>query len=141
MEELSQTETNSISIHVRRGDYLKNPQYFDICNTVYYRKAIGLIKEKTDNARFYVFSDDIQWVKENLELPQNTVYVNWNMKTDSWQDMCLMSHCRHHIIANSTFSWWGAWLNKNEKKIVICPKMFSRTENLVNVMPDEWIKI
>lgn len=141
LEELSQTGTNSISIHVRRGDYLKNPQYFDICNTTYYRKAIGLIKEKTDNARFYVFSDDIQWVKENLDLPQNTVYVNWNMKTDSWQDMCLMSHCQHHIIANSTFSWWGAWLNKNEEKIVICPQIFSRTENLVNVMPDEWIKI
>lgn len=66
------------------------------------------------------FSDDIAWVKENLPL-QNAVYIDWNTDEDSWQDMMLMSHCKHHIICNSTFSWWGAWLNPNMDKTVIVP--------------------
>lgn len=140
-KELARCDRETVSIHIRRGDYLKNPQYFDICNKGYYEKAIGILSEKVDNPRYYLFSDDIAWCKENLHLPGDTTYVDWNTGRDSWQDMYLMSNCRHHIIANSTFSWWGAWLNDNPHKIVICPKEFSRTENIVNVMPDNWIKI
>lgn len=133
-------EKNSISLHVRRGDYLKNPQFLDICNAAYYRKAVEVINSKASHARFFVFSDDIAWVKEHLSLPEETTYIDWNAKDSSWQDMCLMSHCRHNIIANSTFSWWGAWLNANPDKIVICPKEYSRTQDF-QIMPEEWIKI
>lgn len=140
-KELAQSTRETVSIHIRRGDYLKNPQYFEICNKGYYEKAINLLSEKVERPRYYLFSDDVEWCRANLHLPQDTTYVDWNTRTDSWQDMYLMSNCRHHIIANSTFSWWGAWLNASPHKIVVCPKEFSRTENIVNVMPESWIKI
>ncbi len=140
--ELANSDKETVSIHIRRGDYLKNYQYLDICDEAYYQKAINMISEKFPEVHFYIFSDDINWCRENLEFSmENVTYVNWNHETDSWQDMFLMSRCRHNIIANSSFSWWAAWLNSNSKKIVICPRKYSKTVNLVNVMPERWIKI
>jgi len=134
---------NSISIHVRRGDYLSaycSGIYGNICNLNYYHKAIKLITDKVTNPSFYIFSDDISWVKENINIP-NPTYIEHNSGENSWQDMYLMSQCKHHIIANSTFSWWGAWLIENQNKMVIAPDRFMSTIETPDFFPEEWIKI
>lgn len=142
LEKLSQHTAETVAIHIRRGDYLQNPQYLDICDKTYYKEAIKFMEERFSAIYYYIFSDDTDWCKSNLPLPlENITYVDWNQGSDSWQDMLLMSHCRNNIIANSSFSWWAAWLNANPDKIVVCPRKYSRTENLANVMPENWIKI
>lgn len=132
---------NSVSIHIRRGDYL-NEIGWDTCNIDYYNRAIEYINRSVTNCKFYIFSDDIIWCKEQFN---NTDYsfINWNTNEDSWQDMYLMSICKHNIIANSTFSWWGAWLNSNPLKIVIAPKVWfkDRDNNDCHIVPNNWIKI
>ena len=135
--------SNSISLHIRRGDYLSEENiilYGNICTIEYYSMAISIIKEKTENAEFFIFSNDIKWVKENLQV-DNSHYIDWNEKENSWQDMFLMSKCKHNIIANSTFSWWGAWLNQNPEKIIISPDRFFNKEDAPDLIPDSWIKI
>ena len=92
------------------------------------------------NITFFVFSDDIEWVKNNLCL-SNCEYVECNVGINSWQDMFLMSQCKHNIIANSSFSWWGAWLNRNTNKIVITPSRFINLEENSDIIPDTWIRI
>ena len=134
---------NSVSLHVRRGDYLSaNNQwlYGGICTTQYYEKAINYIREHVENPVFYVFSNDIPWVQENLQIP-DAVYVTHNTGKDSWQDMYLMSRCKYHIIANSTFSWWGAYLDPNKEKIVVCPPKLTNRGDSPDLFPNEWIKI
>ncbi len=134
---------NGVSIHIRRGDYLSN-QYANgfagVCTPDYYIRAIDLIKEKVDKPVFYVFTDDPEWVNENFKL-ENAVYVHHNKGIDSWQDMYLMSECKHNIIANSSFSWWGAWLNANPTKIVIAPLKWWKPFEQDNVVPKEWIRL
>ena len=137
--------SNSISIHIRRGDYLKpqyNHLYGNICTLEYYQKAISIIKKKYNNndIHFYIFSDDITWVKNNLNISPST-FIDWNTKDDSWQDMFMMSQCKHNIIANSSFSWWGAWLNNNPQKTVICPSRFLNVDEKSDIIPQNWIKI
>ena len=88
----------------------------------------------------YVFSDDLEWVKANFDLP-DAVYVDWNKGEDSWQDMMLMSRCRHHVICNSTFSWWGAWLNPRKEKIIIAPERWTRDADSREIVPEEWIRV
>ena len=132
---------DSVSIHVRRGDYVKNSSLGGICTVEYYSKAIKLMQENYKNAKFVVFSDDINWVKENLELPSDSIYVDWNTGEDSYLDMVLMSRCNHNIIANSTFSWWGAWLNQNEKKTVIIPKRWYNNQSYNPLCCEEWISL
>lgn len=137
---------NSISIHIRRGDYVSNPKannlHGNICNLEYYRNAIKFFTEKITNPVFIVFSDDIEWVKDNLKI-SNCHFVSWNKGEYSYNDMRLMSFCKHNIIANSSFSWWGAYLNKNPKKIVVSPnKWFNDKKlNTVDLIPDGWHKI
>ena len=135
-------ETNSVSIHVRRGDYLMEIGW-DTCNLEYYNKAIKYIEQILPHCTFYVFSDDILWCMKNLTNKYNFIYVDWNKGNDSWQDMYLMSQCKNNIIANSTFSWWGAWLNNNPQKIVITPSIWfnDRNPNDCDIIPDNWIKI
>lgn len=134
---------NSISIHIRRGDYFL-PQYKSVygkvCSMEYYVKAIGRMRELVGDGVFYVFSNDIEWVKHNMNVP-NPVFVDCNHGRDSWQDMCLMSHCKHNIIANSTFSWWAAWLNSNVSKVVISPSRFLNVDKKSDIIPSGWIKI
>lgn len=132
---------DSVSIHVRRGDYVNNSSLGGICTVEYYSKAIKLMQENYKNAKFVVFSDDINWVKENLELPSDSIYVDWNTGEDSYLDMVLMSRCNHNIIANSTFSWWGAWLNQNEKKTVIIPKRWYNNQSYNPLCCEEWISL
>ena len=116
-------ERNSVSVHVRRGDYL-NPEnaamFGNICTNAYYWKALEIMKEKVPDAHFYLFSDDIPYVKGKFK-GENFTVVDINHGRDSFYDMWLMSRCKHHICANSTFSFWGARLNSDEDKVMIRP--------------------
>ena len=133
-------EGNTCSIHIRRGDYLKNPQYHPIQDLSYYEKAISKISKNNENVKFLVFSDDINWCKEKLKNINLTFIEN----EKDYIDLYLMSLCKNNIIANSTFSWWSAWLNKNKNKIVIAPsKWFGPAANLdsKDIVPESWEKI
>lgn len=137
-------KTNSISIHIRRWDYIENKktnQFHWVCSIDYYKKAIKYIEKRIDKPIFFIFSDDIDWCKKNLQI--NWIFVDWNTWDKSWEDMKLMSECKHNIIANSSFSWWGAWLNSNNKKIVISPKKWVNNKNIntSDIIPNNWIKI
>jgi len=112
-----------------------------ICSLDYYHKAIDFIRQRLgSNICFYLFSDDVNWMEENLQL-ENRCIIDWNQGEDSWQDMYLMSCCRHHIIANSSFSWWAAWLNPNKSKIVLTPNKWFNHTDAVGIVPESWIKI
>jgi hypothetical protein len=111
--------TNSVSIHVRRGDAVGS-ELGSLVNIDFYLKAIDYIESKIENPIFYIFSDDIEWCKENFNI-KNKFFINWNHNHESYKDMQLMSSCKHNIIPNSSFSWWSAYLNKNKQKIVISP--------------------
>jgi hypothetical protein len=136
---------NSVSLHIRRGDYLlkKNTSLYPTCNLKYYLDAIEIIKSRVENPFFYIFSDDIPWAKKNFKFIRDIKFVTENRNEFSYLDMQLMSLCKHHIIANSTFSWWAAWLNKNNNKIVIAPrKWFSRDHfDTSDLLPLKWIII
>lgn len=137
-------KTNSISIHSRRTDYITNPhanRLHGVCPISYYQKAIKLIKAKIKNPHFYIFSDDITWCKNNLKLRCPATYVE---KNKAWEDLQLMSNCKHNIIANSSFSWWGAWLNPAHHKIVYAPKKWFvgiRGNTTKDRIPKKWIRI
>jgi len=137
------TDEKAVSLHIRRGDYL-NPKHWDsigcVCQLAYYQNAIDAMNKKVQEPTYYVFSDDIDWVRENLDLP-NAFFIDWNKGKDSWQDMMLMSHCRHHIICNSTFSWWGAWLNPHKEKMILAPEKWFKNIETPYIYPEEWIKI
>lgn len=134
---------NSVSLHIRRGDFLSEANkdiYGNVCTLDYYNRAIQKIKEQIPSPYFFVFSNDIEWTKENLLL-DNVYFVNCNTGNDSWQDMYLMSCCKHNITANSTFSWWGAWLNSNPNKLVICPQTIKKNVDSPDFYPASWSKI
>lgn len=134
---------NSVSVHIRRGDYLNTKwakTHSVIGDKTYYVNSINYLKEKIENPHYYIFSDDIPWVKENLKFPDVT-FVDHNKGKNSYIDMYLMSLCKHNIIANSTFSWWGAWLNNNINKIVIMPGRWLNMENCGGIFPSDWIKM
>lgn len=138
-------EENSISIHVRRGDYVGHPQLDGLAPIEYYEKAIEYLKKKIENPKFFIFSNDLSWCKENLPLKENEYeVVEGNTGDSSYIDMQLMSLCKHNIIPNSSFSWWGAWLNKNPQKIVIAPERWFTKESKFlyeDIVPKEWIKL
>ena len=145
---LEMESTNSIALHIRRGDYINNSNYEGVCTEEYYLKAINLLNEKIDNNKntiFYIFSDDKEFANQfEGKLNINTRIIEHNKDENSYKDMYLMSKCKHNIIANSSFSWWGAWLNNNPNKIVIAPKRWFGTrieENYTDIVPESWIKI
>jgi hypothetical protein len=115
--------STSVSIHVRRGDYVTNKtNAFKFIGFDYYANSIKKIKSMVSDPVFFIFSDDIAWCKENLKQTLDKAYfVDWNNGRESYKDIVLMSACKHNIIANSTFSWWGGWLNQNKNKICIKP--------------------
>ncbi|MDB5132557.1 MAG: hypothetical protein JWR02_2306 [Mucilaginibacter sp.] len=140
--------TNSVSIHFRRGDYLNNPaahKLHGILDMEYYMQAIKKIQSEIQQPFFYIFSDDPEWVKENVQFIENYKVVDGGNPNRPWHDMLLMSKCKHHIIANSSFSWWGAWLNDNCNKLVIAPKRWFADEQInahaAHIVPKEWIRI
>lgn len=136
--------SNSVSIHIRRGDYIKNPQVlkeFGICTDTYYQKAIATIEEQQPNAHYFIFSDDIDWVKENLKLGAKATYVTDPDLTDT-AELFMMSRCKHNIIANSTFSWWAGWLNNNPDKVVIAPTPWFNTKQWdPDLLPPNWLTL
>lgn len=143
------TTTPSVMVHIRRGDYVSNPatnEYHGTCGIDYYKKAISIITEKVPEPHLFVFSDDHAWVKENIKLGVPTTYVDHNGADKNYEDLRLMNLCQHHIIANSSFSWWGAWLSQNPNKIVIGPKKWfnnpkKKTTSAEDVLPESWTSI
>ena len=135
--------SNSVSIHIRQGDYLninKNSKIFHICELDYFNHAIEIIKQKVDNPVFYIFTQDIIWAKSNF----NRLNFNIIEGNSAVEDLILMSKCKHNIIANSTFSWWGAWLNQNNNKIIIAPRNWYKgklNHKIINLIPPSWIQI
>ena len=143
-------KVNSVSIHIRRGDYAKDPKTAatqGLCSLEFYRDAIKYVSERGDTPHFFIFSDDIGWVRDNLRLDFACQYIDHNQGIFSYNDLQLMSLCEHNIIANSTFSWWGAWLNNNPNKIVVAPKAWLANVNIVSdykkfvddLIPSAWI--
>lgn len=137
---------NSVSIHFRRGDYVKNHttnSFHGVCEIEYYQRAIATILQCVENPHFFIFSDDPQWVKENFKVSVKCDYLVHNQGAHSFFDMLLMSLCKHNIIANSTFSWWAAWLNKAPGKIVIAPKKWFAQTSLKthDLYCKNWIRL
>jgi hypothetical protein len=135
---------NSVSIHIRRGDYVNHKIFGGICDLNYYKNAIRFICEKIDQPVFYIFSNNIEWCNENLAtLLKGHCYsfVNWNNSTNSYIDMQLMSNCKYNIIANSSFSWWAAWLNNYKGKIVIAPQKWAHVKYADKIQLSTWILI
>lgn len=134
----------SVAIHVRRGDYVANLntlKVHGVCSPAYFETAITYMRERLENPRFFVFSNDMAWARENLKLGDNAVFVTENER-DPEIDIHLMAQCHHHIIANSSFSWWGAWLNPYESKIVIAPeRWFSKPIDTSDLIPQRWIRL
>lgn len=130
----------SCSLHIRRGDFLKDKKWSDAITPDYYDNAIKYIKQHIQDPHFYVFSNDVEWCRKIFG-ENGFDYINCNSGIDSWQDMFLMTKCRNHINANSSFSWWGAWLCPYDNAITICPKAFISTSETKDVYPDEWIKL
>jgi hypothetical protein len=136
--------TSSIAIHVRRGDYTHDKLFHDICDLNYYRQAISRMQQAVGGNLFCIFSDDLRWCRERIAplLEDKLIfYVDWNRGDRSVQDIHLMSLCHHNIIANSSFSWWGAWLNQNPDKIVIAPEKWMHIKGTQSPVPNDWIRI
>jgi len=137
-------ERNYYSVHIRRGDYLDACEiYGGICTKMYYDSAIRYIKERNPDAKFLFFSDDMEWVLKNFEKMQDYLFFDKSCFSDyqDWYDMYLMTKCAGNIVANSSFSWWGAWLNQNSHKIVIAPKIWFQMYAMKDIWCDGWIKI
>jgi len=135
----------SVGVHIRRGDMRNDnitSEYHGVLPLDHYQKCIDIIRSKVPGPVFYFFSDDIKWVKENLQIPQS-VYISDNITKNHIEDLYLMSRCRYNIIANSSFSWWGAWLNDNPEKIVIAPKKWFNKgpKDTQDLIPEGWIKV
>jgi hypothetical protein len=140
-------DCNAISIHVRRGDFLSE-QFIGVhgvCSLSYYQEAMTLMAKKVSDPVFFVFSDDIDWASKNLDNQFKTFFVNANDEATAYEDLRLMASCQHHILANSSFSWWGAWLNKDLNKITIAPKIWFADQELnqasKSITPTSWIRI
>lgn len=136
--------SNSIALHIRRGDYAANKStkaFHGLVGLEYYNEAVSRLSKQIEDPTFFIFSDEPEWCQKNLKLNYPSVYVNHNK--DGAEDMRLMRHCKNNIIANSSFSWWGAWLNNNPDKIVIAPKQWfaDGSINTSDVIPREWIKL
>ncbi len=136
-----------ISLHIRRGDYVSNPDSAavlgNMCSLEYYKTAIQYFKDRITTPHFVIFSDEPDWVAKYFPLPEHFTLVDWNLNQNFIRDMQLMAQCSHHILANSSFSWWGAWLGRNEKKCVIAPAHWFATDPVRDrwITPPSWIRM
>jgi hypothetical protein len=129
---------NAVSLHIRRGDYLR-PDMGCSLDMEYYLDAMALMNERVSDPYYFIFSDDIEWAREHVK-ERRAMFIDWNTGPNSFVDMQLMSLCSHNIIANSSFSWWGAWLNTNPSKLVIAPvKWMPGMKDKGDVLPENWI--
>jgi hypothetical protein len=137
------TKNNTVSLHIRRGDYITDAKTYNVlglCSLDYYKKCVSSLAKELGGLNLYVFSDDLAWVKENLICDYPLYFVDHGDIEYAYEDMYLMSLCEHNIIANSSFSWWGAWLNKNKDKIVFAPQKWivnAKTTDL-DIIPETW---
>jgi hypothetical protein len=136
----------AVSLHVRRGDYVTNPRTYQIhgvCSLEYYARSITYIAQHVERPTFFVFSDDPDWARAHIRPGHPTVYVTHNGAARDYEDLWLMSQCKHHILANSSFSWWGAWLCRNPDKIVLAPREWLRDPNVCtrDLLPTGWMQI
>jgi hypothetical protein len=137
---------NAVSLHVRRGDYVADPttnRFHGICPPDYYQRAVDYITTRAGAAHLFVFSDDRQWSRANLRFAAPTTFVGANSPDYGYRDMQLMARCRHHIVANSSFSWWGAWLGSSPEKIVVAPKQWFRASDndTRDLIPQPWVRL
>lgn len=136
----------AVSVHIRRGDYLENNAvYGGICTEEYYKEAIAVLKGKVPDAVFVVFSNEPEWAKNwitgNFENRDDFVVIEGTTEDTGYLDLFLMSRCHHYIIANSSFSWWGAWLNTNKDKIVIAPSKWVNDKDMKDIYTEKMVKI
>jgi|WetSurMetagenome_2_1015567.scaffolds.fasta_scaffold84469_3 hypothetical protein len=136
---------NSVSLHIRRGDYVSNQKTMEILGVLgieYYIRALNFMEKNVIKPHIFVFSDDIQWARKNLKTNLPLHFVDHNRMKMNYEDLRLMSNCQYYIIANSSFSWWGAWLGSNSEKIVITPKNWFNQPKMDarDLIPDSWIK-
>ncbi|HBE43978.1 MAG TPA: alpha-1,2-fucosyltransferase [Deltaproteobacteria bacterium] len=136
----------SVSLHIRRGDYVSNPHTSEVhgtCGIDYYLRCVDCLTQTVKNPHFFIFSDEPEWAHNSLKLLYRTTIVGHNKADKNYEDLRLMSQCKHHIIANSTFSWWGAWLSQNPDKIVLVPKRWFKSDDYdpKDLIPDKWIKV
>lgn len=132
--------SHSVSLHIRRGDYLSIDQPAAL-PLEYYEEAIQLMNASVPGATFFIFSDDIDWARQHIK-EKNLHFIDWNTGSESFKDMQLMSLCRHNIIANSSFSWWGAWLNNHADKIVIAPQQWMPGLAAgADIIPKGWVQV
>lgn len=137
---------NSVSLHIRRGDYVSNRSTMEIHGGLgidYYVRALDLMEEKVKEPQIFVFSDDIPWARENLKTNLPLQFIDHNGVEKNYEDLRLMSNCKNHIIANSSFSWWGAWLGSNPEKNVITPMNWFNQSNMDtrDLIPVSWYRI
>ncbi len=137
---------NSVSIHIRRQDYVTNPvtrRIHYVCDEEYYRKAIERIIKQVEDPNFFVFSDDPAWAQKYVVPDAPVTYITHNIGKQSYEDLRLISHCHHHIIANSSFSWWGAWLSLSKSKVILAPKKwFPKIQHRIeDRIPPNWTTI
>ena len=142
------TNNQSVSLHIRRGNYVNVESVNKVHGTTklnYYYEAIKTIAKICEQPVFYIFSDDINWAKENLKLSYKHVYIDHNSAKKDYEDLRLMSACKHNILANSTFSWWGAWLNVNKEKIIIAPREWfadpEKNKESESIIPKTWVRL
>jgi len=136
----------AVSVHVRRGDYVTNPtthKHHGVCPPEYYQAAIARIAQSISQIHLFVFSDDPAWAKDNLHFDYPATYLEHNGPDKSYEDLRLLSLCQHHVIANSSFSWWGAWLCTNPHKIVVAPQTWFSgfTGDTRDLVPETWIRL
>jgi hypothetical protein len=138
--------TASVSVHVRRGDYASDPaacEVHGLCDGDYYERCLRFLEKREKDLRYFVFSDEPEWVRRNMDLGRPTVVVDHNGGDRDYEDLLLMSRCRHHIIANSSFSWWGAWMGGAREKIVLAPRRWFRAADMDegDLIPASWHRI
>lgn len=140
-------KTNAVSLHVRRGDYITDTSanaYHSVCSMEYYQRAITYMTERIPSPHFFIFSDDYEWSVENFKFLKHPFTCVRGSEERNYEDMRLMAQCKHHIIANSSFSWWGAWLNPSKEKQVIAPKQWfanAPKNDTRDLLPEEWVKM
>jgi len=139
-------EEISVCVHIRRGDYLSTEigrERHAICDLNYYQRGMAYIGARVPGAKFFLFSDEPEWVQSNFPPADNLVVVSGNASRSDLEDFRLMMNCRHFVISNSSFSWWTAWLAKQQDKIVVAPKLWQRSYELMSnaVVPDNWVRL
>ncbi|ABQ25874.1 alpha-1,2-fucosyltransferase [Geotalea uraniireducens] len=136
--------TESVCLHIRRGNYVTDKTTNSVlgpCDLSYYSNCIKSLAGNNKDPHFFVFSNDHEWVSKNLKLDYPTIYVDHNNEDKDYEDLRLMSQCKHHIIANSTFSWWSAWLCSNPDKVIYAPQKWFRVDeyNTKDLLPSNWL--